>query len=56
MGALNHVICSLTHVNETHYVAIHTFASIKNKGKTKLRQKYKVLDSTSLEEECKNNE
>lgn len=35
MGALNHVICSLTHVNKTHYVAIHTFdycASIKNKG------------------------
>lgn len=30
-------------------------ASIKNKEKTKLRQEYKVLDSTSLEAECKNN-
>lgn len=57
MGTLNHLICSLTHVNITHYIAIHIYdycASIKNKEKTKLRQ-YKVLDSTSLEAECKNN-
>lgn len=42
-------------VIETHYIAISMYkyygVSIKNKSKTKLRQKCKVLESTSLEAE-----